>query len=90
MIRKDKSGKFIESGNFFVKYQFCSGKKVTKNSLSKSKHNKLLQIQNHDPVKIMVDQEKNRNWWMFQDKFYLEDEGLSSEEIKVFALKKSN
>ncbi len=90
MVRKDKSGKYVESGRLFVKYQFCSGKKVTKKPLSKSKYNKLLQIQIHDPVKVMVDQEKRRNWWMFENKFYIEDEGLSGEDIKLFALKKTN
>ncbi len=89
MVRKDKSGKFIESSTLFVKYQFCSGKRVTKKGLSKSKYNRLLQLQSDEPVKVMEDQERGRDWWMFQDNFYLEDEGLSGEEIKAFALKKS-
>jgi hypothetical protein len=89
MVRIDKSGKFVESGRFVVRYRFCSGKKAAKNSLSKYKYKKLVQIQILDPVKIMVDQEKKRNWWMFQDKFYLGDEGFDSQDIKAFAMEQN-
>jgi hypothetical protein len=37
----------------------------------------------------MVDQEKKRNWWMFQDKFYLGDEGFDSQDIKAFAMEQN-
>ncbi len=47
-------------------------------------------MQKHDPMKIMADQGKGRNWWMFQNVFYIENEGLSSEEVKTFALSKAN
>ncbi len=90
MIRRDKSGKFEESGVLILKYQFFSGKKVSKSKLSQSKYNSLLKMQKHDPMKIMTDQGKNRNWWMFQDEFYIENEGLSSDEVKAFALDKDN
>ncbi len=90
MIRRDNSGKFEESGVLILKYQFYSGKKMSKDKLSKSKYNSLLKMQGHDPMKIMTDQKRSRNWWMFQDEFYLEDEGLSSDEVKAFALDKAN
>ena len=88
MIRKEKKGNFIESGTFSTKYQFSVGKKISKTKLSKAKYSSLLQIQSLDPVKIMTDQEKNRTWWMYQDGFYIENEGMSGEDVKAFVLEK--
>ena len=73
---------------FSVKYQFSVGKKISQTKLSKSKYNSLLQIQSLDPVKIMTDQEKGRTWWMFQDNFYVENESLTGDDVKAFALGK--
>ena len=89
MIRKEKKGDFIESGTFSTKYQFSVGKKISKTKLSKSKYSYLLQMQSLDPVKIMTDQEKSRTWWIYQDVFYIENEGMSGDDVKAFALQKS-
>jgi hypothetical protein len=88
MIRKEKKGNFVESGTFTTKYQFSVGMKISKTKLSKSKYNSLLQIQSLDPVKIMTDQEKHRTWWMYQDGFYVENEDMSGENVKAFAMGK--
>jgi hypothetical protein len=90
MIRRDKSGKFEVNGVLIIKYQFFSGKKMSQEKLTKSKYNSLLKMQKHDPMKIMTDQGKSRNWWMFQGEFYFENEGLSSEVVKTFALSRAN
>ena len=90
MIRKEKKGEFVESGTFSTKYQFSVNKKISKTKLSKAKYNSLLQIQRLDPVKIMTDQEKGRTWWMFQENFYVENDGLTGDDVKVFALGKSS
>ncbi len=89
MIRKEKKGGFVESGTFSTKYQFSVGKKISKAKLSKSKYSSLLQIQSLDPVKIMTDQEKQRTWWMYQDGFYIENEDMSGEDVKAFAMGKT-
>ena len=89
MLRKEKKGKFVESGTFSTKYQFSANKKISKTKLSKSKYNSLLQLQNLDPVNIMTDQEKNRTWWMYQDGFYIENEDMSEEDVKAFAMEKA-
>ncbi len=90
MIRRDKSGKFEESGVLIIKYQFFSGKKMSKDKLSKAKYNSLLKMQKNDPMKILTDQNQGRNWWMFQGEFYIENENLGSEEVKIFALSKAS
>jgi hypothetical protein len=88
MIRKEKKGEFVESGAFSTKYQFSVNKKISKTKLSKSKYSSLLQLQSLDPVEIMTDQEKRKTWWMYQDVFYVENEGLSGDDVKDFAMKK--
>jgi hypothetical protein len=88
MIRKEKKGEFVESGTFSTKYQFSVNKKISKTKLSKSKYSSLLQLQSLDPVKIMIDQEKRRTWWMYQGVFYIENEGMSGDDVKAFALEK--
>jgi len=89
MIRKEKKGGFVESGTLSKKYQFSINKKISKAKLSKSKYNSLLQLQSLDPVKIMTDQEKHRTWWMYQDGFYIENEGMSGDDVKAFAMGKA-
>ncbi len=86
MIRKEKKGNFIESGTFSSKYQFSVGKKISQTKLSKSKYNSLLKLQSVDPVKIMTDQKKGRTWWMYQDGFYIENEGMSGDDVKAFVM----
>ncbi len=89
MIRKEKKGEFVEIGTFSTKYQFSVNKRISKTRLSKSKYSSLLQLQSLDPVKIMTDQEKRRTWWMFQENFYVENDGLTGDDVKVFALGKT-
>ncbi len=86
MLRKDKKGKFVESGTFSTKYQYSTGNKISSTKLSKSKYDSLLQLQSLNPVNIMTDQEKGRTWWMFQGSFYVENEGLSGDEVKAKAI----
>ncbi len=87
MLKKDKNGKFVESGTFSTKYQFSSGKKISRTKLSKSKYNSLLQLQGLNPVNIMIDQEKGKTWWMFQESFYVENKGLTGDDVKAYAMK---
>ena len=87
MLRRDKNGKFVESGTFSTKYQFSSGKKISRTKLSKSKYNSLLQLQSLNPVNIMIDQEKDKTWWMFQGNFYVENKGLTGDDVKAYAMK---
>ncbi len=87
MLKRDKKAEFLEVGIVSLKYQFSSENKLSKYVLSKSKYNELLQIQSNDPVKIMEDADTSQKWWMFQGEFFLDDEVLSSDDVKAFALK---
>ncbi len=62
-------------------------KKISRTKLSKSKYNSLLQLQSLNPVNIMIDQEKGKTWWMFQENFYVENKGLAGDDVKAYAMK---
>ncbi len=87
MLKRDKKAKFLEVGIVSLKYQFTTEKSFSKPALSKSKYNKLLELQSSDPVKVMEEEDSNQNWWMFQDEFFIEDEDLTADDVKAFALK---
>ena len=87
MLKRDKKAKFLEVGIVSLKYQFTTEKKASKSSLSKSKYNKLLELQGNDPIKVMEEADTNQRWWMFQDEFFIEDEDLNADDVKAFALK---
>ena len=87
MLKRDKKAKFLEVGIVSLKYQFTTEKKFTKHTLSKSKYNKLLELQSNDPVKVMEEEDTSQKWWMFQDEFFVEDENLNADDVKAFALK---
>ncbi len=87
MLKRDKKAEFLEIGIVSMKYQFTTEKKFSKSSLSKSKYMKLLELQGNDPVKVMAEEDTGKNWWMFQDEFFIEDEELNADDVKAFALK---
>ena len=87
MLKRDKKAEFLEIGIVSMKYQFTTDKKFSKSSLSKSKYMKLLELQSSDPVKVMAEDDTSKNWWMFQDEFFIEDEELNADDVKAFALK---
>ncbi|MBC8554138.1 MAG: hypothetical protein H8D23_31395 [Candidatus Brocadiales bacterium] len=87
MLKRDKKAEYLEIGLVSMKYQFTTDKKFSKSSLSKSKYNKLLELQCNDPVKVMEEEDSNQRWWMFQDEFFVEDEELNADDVKAFALK---
>ncbi len=87
MLKRDKKAEFLEVGIVSMKYQFTCEKSFSKSSLSKSKYNKLLELQSSDPVKVMEEADTSKKWWMFQDEFFIEDEDLTADDVKAFALK---
>ena len=87
MLKRDKKAEFLEVGIVSMKYQFTTEKSFSKSALSKSKYNKLLELQNSDPVKVMEEPDTGQKWWMFQDEFFIDDEDLNADDVKAFALK---
>lgn len=64
-------------------YRFYSGKYSVTSALSSEQYQHLLKLQEKDPCLIMEDTETEVQWWMFEGKFYRENEGLSVIEMKA-------
>ena len=49
----------------------------------------LLERQQENPVHLISDGKSGRNWWMFRDRFYWEDEELEEIEVKALLLERN-
>jgi len=87
MLKRDKKAEFMEIGIVSMKYQFTTDTNYNRSLLSKSKYKQLMELQANDPIKVMKDEETKMSWWMFQDEFFIENEELTADDLKAFALK---
>jgi len=69
-------------------YYFSVGKYSTEKGLLDEEYKDRIRIQESSPVVVMVNPDEKKTWWMFKGKFYVEDEGYSSEEIRALLLYK--
>jgi hypothetical protein len=49
-------------------------------------YKKLLKSQVDDPIAVGSDATRGRTWWMFQDRFYWEEDGYKTEEVRALVL----
>ena len=68
------------------RYRFASGALVGEDRLSASAHAALMQRQAEQPVAVLQDDRKT--WWLFRERIYWEDEGLSEIDVKALALQR--
>ena len=47
---------------------------------------RLIEAQEHDPIEVAHDPRRERTWWMFEGRFYWEEEGYSADEVKALVL----
>jgi hypothetical protein len=89
MLRRDTSARFEKSGAWiFAHYRFTAGRLTSRKAWNMAEANALLERQRETPVAMMVDDERRRTWWMFQDEFYWEDEGLDELAVKALVLER--
>lgn len=91
MLREIKNGKFYEqSGGCLLFWQTCynfrAGKlRFPQNSVwFKKEYQKIIAQQLNEPVRL--GEQNERTYWTFQNKFYWDDDNLSSIEVKALAL----
>lgn len=68
-------------------YAFKSGKLVGE-TISSYEHLNIIKQQKNIPV--MVLKRESTRWWMFQDKFYWDDDNLKAEDIQSLILAKKH
>jgi len=95
MLRIDKNARFeseeVNEGGFFTRrfryvYRFRTRNGWTISALEKDEYERLLRDQERTPELVMHDEKGTRKWWMFQGRFYVDDEGYSGEDIRVLVL----
>ncbi len=88
MLRKDNNGRFVKSGLVFPTYRFISGSFQMEKGIRRFTYKRIIKAQEEEPYILMVDDERNKKWWMFKGEFYWENEGLNALEVKALALEK--
>ena len=80
-----KAGSWFSNGG----YQFSDGKWEWK-PFSEERYRTLLEQQKETPTSFAKINEEGKRFWMFQDNFYMEDEGLTEVEVKALILETEN
>jgi hypothetical protein len=89
MLRRDTSARFEKSGKWiFARYRFTCGPLQSARSWHLGAAKALLARQQETPVVMLVEEERGRAWWMYQDEVYWEDEGYSEVEVKALILER--
>ncbi len=90
MFTEEPDGKFEISGIINNFYRFRIGKLAMKKKLREDEYQSLIQSQKEYPVELLTDPATQKRWWMFKDRFYVGDTGLSPEEVNALALLKQD
>ena len=81
MLREVKNGSLARSHLTLLgwRWRFMQGQKPSGATWSSAKVTALLQAQAAEPVDFLV--EGQRTYWAFEDRFFWDDEGLSSHDV---------
>lgn len=90
-VRRDNSAHLVKvpggcltfgSGGYVA---FSSGRFSVSARVS-GNYTALLEAQKENPVGVAHDLHRGRTWWMFQDRFYWEEEGYEADDVKALVL----
>lgn len=68
------------------RFCFTDGRARTQGYLTQEQYDAVLTLQKTMPVSVMRDQQTGRQWWMFDDTFWYDDEGLTAEAVRALVL----
>lgn len=68
------------------RFYFTDGRARTQAYLTQEQYDAVLTLQKTMPVSVMRDQQTGRQWWMFDDTFWYDDEGLTAEAVRALVL----
>ncbi len=86
MFRRDHKAGFIREGFFSKKWRFVSGNIRLLEPMNDASYKELLARQQHVPMAVMHEAASRKRWWVFRGDTYLEDEGLSADDVRVLIL----
>lgn len=89
MLKRDTRAHFAQSGIWSKKYRLWTpGNHPLGRTLSVSEYAALLVEQMKIPVAVTEADTRRRRWWMFQNGFFWEDEGLSPAGVEALLLER--
>jgi 5-methylcytosine-specific restriction endonuclease McrA len=89
MLKRDSSARFVKSGAWiFSRYRLQVPGGVAPRSLNEAIFRRLRREQEEMPVALVQDEGMRRQWWLFRDEFYWEDEGYDATAVKALILER--
>jgi len=89
MLRRDTTARFEKTGIWiFSRYRFTAAALEAKCSLNRASYDALMRCQSDEPVWVLDDGERRRNWWLFRDEFYWDDDGYDATQVKALVLQR--
>ncbi len=89
MLRRDTSAGYAKSGfTIFSRYRFEAGGFVAPRSINQGAYARLQHAQVETPVLVGEDEPRRRRWWLYNDDFYWEDEGLDVRAVLALILER--
>jgi hypothetical protein len=89
MLRRDTTARFDKTGVWiFSRFRFNAGRVQADRTLNRAAYDALISRQKDEPVLVLADEERRRNWWLFQDESYWEDDGYGETEVKALVLQR--
>ena len=92
MLRADKNARIVKlpfsiPRVFTGRYALASGRRTFDARWTKPARDAIMARQEEDPVSLL--RNGARVYWLFQDCFYWEDEGLMADDVKALALQRT-
>jgi hypothetical protein len=91
MLRRDTSAAFAKSGaSIFSRYRFEAAGFEAARSLNQGAYARLLSVSASMPVLVAEDEARRRRWWLYQDEFFWEGDGLDVRAVLALILERGN
>ena len=87
MLREERRARFVTERRLLLRrYRFTAGPLESEDLLNPSEFADLMGRQTGVPVAVLEDEK--RTWWLFRDKVFWEDDGLSADDVRALALER--
>lgn len=83
MLKRDPQACFVPVGFWGTQRRFRSSGALGNKKLSPRLYGELLVLQQGQAIPVLKDSGRRRVYWMYQDEFYWEDEGLSQDAVQA-------
>lgn len=87
VLRQERRARFVAERRLVLRrYRFTAGPLESEDLLSPGELADLMGRQAMVPIPVLEDD--RRTWWLFRDKVFWEDDGLSADDVRALALER--